>query len=101
MDFYLWSFMKDQVYQPPLLRNVDEMKARISAAVTQVTTVTQVTAVTQVTPDTPQKVREETEFSWDVCQITFGAHMKNLYPIKNLKCSSLFDVLCSFIFINT
>jgi hypothetical protein len=55
MDFYFWGFMKDQVYQPPLPRNVDELKARINAT------------ITQVTAETLQKVWEELEFWWDVC----------------------------------
>jgi hypothetical protein len=38
------GFLKNHVYQPPLPRNVDELKARINAA------------VTQVIPETLQKV---------------------------------------------
>lgn len=36
-DFYLWGFVKDHIYQPPLPRHVVEQKAIINAAVTQVT----------------------------------------------------------------
>jgi hypothetical protein len=39
-EFYLWGFVKDHVYQPLLPRNVDELKVRINAAVTQTTSET-------------------------------------------------------------
>jgi hypothetical protein len=66
MEFYLWGFVKDQVYQPKVPRNVDELKAMIKVA------------VTQVTPETLQKEWEALEFWRDACRITSGAHTENL-----------------------
>ena len=37
MDFFLWGFVKDQVFVPPLPANVVELRTRISAAVAKVT----------------------------------------------------------------
>ena len=37
MDYFLWGFVKDQVFVPPLLANVVELRTRITAAVAKVT----------------------------------------------------------------
>jgi hypothetical protein len=37
MDFFLWGFVKDRVFVPPLLANVVELRTRITAAVTEMT----------------------------------------------------------------
>jgi len=37
-DFFLWGFVKDRVFVPPLPANVVELRTRITAAVAKVTT---------------------------------------------------------------
>ena len=36
-DFFLWGYVKDRVYVPPLPATVDELQERITAAVKSVT----------------------------------------------------------------
>jgi len=36
-DFYLWSFVKDKVFVPPLPAELEELKTRITDAVNAVT----------------------------------------------------------------
>src|SRR5215469_4357002 len=37
LDFFLWGFVKDRVFVPPLPANVVELRTRITAAVAKVT----------------------------------------------------------------
>ena len=39
-DFFLWGYVKERVYVPPLPANLDELTNRITAAVKSVTEVT-------------------------------------------------------------
>jgi len=59
-DFFLWGYVKDQVYfpSPP----IPEMKVRIR------------TAIEAITADT----RNELDYLVDVCRITKGAHIEHL-----------------------
>jgi hypothetical protein len=36
-DFFLWAYVKDRVYVPPLPETVDELQERITAAVNSIT----------------------------------------------------------------
>ena len=53
-DFFLWRYVKDRVYVPPLPANVHELQERITAA------------VNSVTPDMLQRVWSELKkiFKW-------------------------------------
>ena len=50
MDFFLWGFVKDQVFVPTLPANVVELRTRITAA------------VAKVTPEMLRSVWQETDF---------------------------------------
>ena len=63
LDFFLWGFLKDQVYVPPLPANLAELRNRITAA------------VELVTLDMLQRVWQEIDFRWDVCRMTNGSHI--------------------------
>ena len=64
MDFFLWGFVKDQVFAPPLPANVVELRTRITAA------------VAKVTPEMLRSVWQETDYRWEVCRITNGSHFE-------------------------
>ena len=64
MDFFLWGFVKDQVFVPPLPANVVELRTRIAAA------------VAKVTPEMLRSVWQETDYRWEVCRITNGSHIE-------------------------
>ena len=57
-DFFLWVYVKDQVYVPPLHANNPEMKVRIR------------TAIETITGDLLQTVWNELDYRVDVCRIT-------------------------------
>ena len=64
MDFFLWGFVTDQVFVPPLPANVVELRTRITAA------------VAKVTPEMLRSVWQETDYRWEVCRITNGSHIE-------------------------
>ena len=62
-DFFLWGYVKDQVYVPPLPASIPELKVRIR------------TVTETITVD----MRNELDYRVDVCRITNGAHIEHLY----------------------
>jgi len=65
-DFFLWGYIKDQVYVPPLPPSIPELKVRIRAAIETITT------------DMLQTVWNEHDYHVDVCRIIKGAHIEHL-----------------------
>jgi len=65
-DFFVWGYIKDQVYVPPLPISISEMKVWIR------------TAIQNFTADMLQTVWNELDYSVDVCRITKGAHIEHL-----------------------
>jgi len=65
-DFFLWDYVKDQVYVPPLPVSILELKGRIR------------TAIETITADMLQTVWNELDYRVDVCRITKGAHTEHL-----------------------
>jgi len=65
-DFFLWGYVKDQVYVPPLPASIPELKVRIR------------TAIETITADMLQTVWNELDYRVDICRITNGAHIEHL-----------------------
>jgi len=65
-DFFLWCYVKDQVYVPPLPASIPELKVRI------------ITATETNTADMLQTVWNELDYRVDVCRITKGAHIEHM-----------------------
>ena len=65
-DFFLWGYVKDQVYVPPFPASILELKVRIR------------TAIETITADMLQTVCNELDYHVDVCRITNGAHIEHL-----------------------
>jgi len=65
-DFFLWGYVKDQVYVPPLPASIPELKVRIR------------TTIETITTDMLQTVWNELNYRVDVCRITMGAHIERL-----------------------
>ena len=61
-DFFLWGYVKDQVYVSPLPASIPELKVQIRTATETITT----------------DMRNETYYRVDVCRITNGAHIEHL-----------------------
>ena len=55
-DFFLWGYVKDRVYVPPLPADVEELKNRITVA------------IQTVSPDMLQRVWNEFDYRVDVVQ---------------------------------
>jgi hypothetical protein len=55
--FFLWGFLKDRVFVPPLPANVPELRIRITAA------------VAELTPEMLRSVWQDIDYRWDVCRI--------------------------------
>jgi len=65
-NVFLWGYVKDQVYVPPLSSSIPELKVGIR------------TAIETITADMLQTVWNELEYRVDVCRITKGAHIEHL-----------------------
>jgi hypothetical protein len=65
-DFFLWGYVKDQVYVPPLPASIPELKVLIG------------TATETITANMLQTVWNELDYRVDVCRITNGAHIEHL-----------------------
>ena len=63
-DFFLWGFVKDNVYVPPLPKTLPELRQRIN------------TAIGNVTKDVFERVWWEWEYRLDICLVTRGAHIE-------------------------
>ena len=65
-DLFLWGYVKDRVYVPPLPASIRELKVRIR------------TAIETITADMLQTVWNELDYRVDVCRITKDAHIEHL-----------------------
>jgi len=65
-DFFVWGYVKDQVYVPPVPANIPELKVRIR------------TAIENITADMLQRFWSELYYRVDVCRITKRAHIEHL-----------------------
>jgi len=65
-DFFLWGYVKYQVYVSPLPASIPELKVRIR------------TATETITADMLQTVWNELDYRVDVCRVTKGAHIEHL-----------------------
>jgi len=65
-DFFLWGYIKDQVYVPAVPASIPELKVRIR------------TAIETITADMLQTVWNELDYHVDICRITKGAHIEHL-----------------------
>jgi len=63
-DFFLWGFVKDNVYVPPLPKTLPELRECIN------------TAIGNVTQDMFGRIWREWEYRLDICRITRGAHIE-------------------------
>jgi hypothetical protein len=73
-DFFLWGFVKDSVYVPPLPMSLKELRDRITHALQTITT------------DMLHRLWDEFDYrvdvcrvtQSDVCRVTQGAHIEGL-----------------------
>jgi len=65
-DFFLWGYVKDQVYVPPLPASIPELKVRIR------------TAIETITTDMLHKVWNELDYRVDMYRITKSTHIEHL-----------------------
>ena len=66
-DFFLWGFVKDSVYVPPLPMSLNELCDRIMHA------------LQTITVDMLHRVWDEFDYRVDVCRVTQGAHIEGLW----------------------
>jgi hypothetical protein len=65
-DFFLWGFVKDSVYVPPLPTSIHEIRDRITHA------------LQAIAADMLHRVWDEFDYRVDVCRVTQGAHIEGL-----------------------
>ena len=65
-NFFFWGFLKRLVYVPPIPRDMDELKTRITEAVATIDNVML------------GRVWQELDYRLDVCRVTYDAHVEHL-----------------------
>jgi hypothetical protein len=65
-DFFVWGFIKDRVFVPPLPATLVDLRTRVTAA------------ITVIDHDMLQRVQQELDYRFDVCRVTSGAHIEHL-----------------------
>jgi hypothetical protein len=75
-DFFLWGYVKDQIYVPPLPASITELKVRIRTAIETINTYMHM-------------VWNELDCRVNVCRITNGAHIEHLYGVSQKQCCSI------------
>ena len=65
-NFFLWGFVKDSVYVPPLPMSLKEIHGRVTHA------------LQKITADMLHRVWDEFDYRVDVCRVTHGAHVEGL-----------------------
>jgi hypothetical protein len=63
----LWGYVKDRVFVPPLVTNLDDLKNRIT------------TAVASVEEDTLRSLWDEFNYRLDVVRAAGGGHIEHLW----------------------
>jgi hypothetical protein len=76
-NYFLWGYVKDKVFVPPLPASIPDLQSRNDAT------------VETITPDMLIKVWQESDYSLDVCHVAKGAHIEHLYDI----CYKLVELL--------
>ena len=64
-DFFLWGYIKDRVFVPPLPVSLNELKQRITTSVASV-------------EDMLRSVWTELDYRIDICRVTKGSHIEHL-----------------------
>jgi len=65
-DFFLWGFVKDSVYVPPLPMSLKELRDRITHT------------LQTITADMLHRVWDEFDYRVNVCRVTQGAYIEGL-----------------------
>ena len=73
-DFFLWGYIKERVFVPPLPVSLNELKQRIT------------TAVASVDEDMLRSVWTELAYRIDICRVTKGSHICNLKTCTTKPC---------------
>ena len=64
--FFLWGYIKDRVYVPPIPRDLPQMRQRTAEA------------VAAIDRKTLHRVWQELHYRIDICRITQGGHIEHL-----------------------
>jgi len=65
-DFFLWGYIKDHVYVPPLPHDLPQLRQRF------------VEAVAAINRQMLQHVWQELDYRVDICHVTKGGHIEHL-----------------------
>jgi hypothetical protein len=63
---FLWGYVKNEVFVPPVPVSLDDLKQRIT------------TATAGVDEDMLMRVWQEFDYRVDICRVTKGAHIEQL-----------------------
>ena len=75
--FFLWRYVKEFVFLPPLSQDLPELRRRIIAA------------IWEIDVHMLKQVWAEVEYRLDVCQVTKGGHTEHLWGMQKKKLEKL------------
>jgi hypothetical protein len=64
-DFFLWGYVKEQVFLQPQSLDIDELKLTIAKA------------IEKTDRNMLERVRDELHYRLDICRVTNEAHIEN------------------------
>jgi hypothetical protein len=65
-DFFLWGYVREKAFVPPLSLNTDELKLKIA------------TVMEKIERNLSERVWNELDYRLDICRITNGARIEHL-----------------------
>jgi hypothetical protein len=71
--FFLWGYVKDAVYVPPLPQDLPELRQRTA------------TAIETIDVDMLSRVWQELDYRLDICRVTRGSHIESLWRKWNFE----------------
>jgi hypothetical protein len=64
--FFLWGYVKEKLFVPPLPLDIDELKLRIAVA------------IETIDRNILERVWDELDYRLGICRVTNGAHIEHL-----------------------
>ena len=66
LDLFVWGYVRDKIFVPPLPASLEVLRARIREA------------VATIDADMIRRILEEISYSWHICRVTRGNHNEHL-----------------------
>jgi hypothetical protein len=80
--FFLWGYIRDSAFVPPLPRDLSELRRRI------------IPAISRIDHEMMRRVWAEMDYRLDICRVTKGGHTECFWGMQNKHGEFLFLSVC-------